>query len=112
MRQQLRRVAAFLVLSLVGAIPLLALAQAGFGLTMGMGVAAQLVLMVEWLPTRRGTAVGTYAAVRYTGAALGPLLGGLLLDRLALWSPFAVVTVLLFAGAALAACLLRDPPRR
>jgi MFS transporter, DHA1 family, multidrug resistance protein len=96
----------------VAAVPLLALAQAAFGLTMGMGVAAQLVLMVEWLPARRGTAVGTYAAVRYTGAALGPLLGGLLLDRLALWSPFAVVTVLLFGGAALAAGLLRDPPRR
>jgi DHA1 family bicyclomycin/chloramphenicol resistance-like MFS transporter len=94
------------------ALPLLALAQAAFGLTMGMSVAAQLVLMVEWLPARRGTAVGTYAAVRYTGAALGPLVGGLLLDRLALWTPFAVVTVLLFGGAALAACLLRDPPRR
>ncbi|MDQ3810330.1 MAG: MFS transporter, partial [Chloroflexota bacterium] len=30
------------------AVPFLALAQAGFGVTMGMGVAAQLVLMVEW----------------------------------------------------------------
>ena len=50
--------------------------------------------------------------MRYTGAALGPLLGGLLLDRLALWSPFAVVTVLLFGGAVLAAGLLRDPPSR
>jgi len=92
------------------AVPLMALAQGSFGLTMGMGVAAQLVLMVEWLPARRGTAVGTYAAVRYTGAALGPLLGGALMDRLALWTPFAVVTVLLFAAALLAAQLLREPP--
>jgi DHA1 family bicyclomycin/chloramphenicol resistance-like MFS transporter len=91
------------------AVPLLALAQAGFGLTMGMGVAAQLVLMVEWLPARRGTAVGTYAAVRYTGAALGPLIGGVLLDRLALWSPFAVGTLLLTAVALLAARLLQEP---
>jgi predicted MFS family arabinose efflux permease len=92
------------------AVPLMALAQGGFGLTMGMGVAAQLVLMVEWLPRRRGTAVGTYAAVRYTGAALGPLLGGALMDRLTLWSPFAVVTVLLFAAALLATRLLQEPP--
>ena len=92
------------------AVPLLALAQAGFGLTMGMGVAAQLVLMVEWLPARRGTAVGTYAAVRYTGAAVGPLLGGALMDRGTLWSPFALETALLAAAALLAGGLLREPP--
>ena len=92
------------------AVLLLALAQAGFGLTMGMGVAAQLVLMVEWLPARRGTAVGTYAAIRYAGAALGPLLGGVLMDRLTLWSPFALCTALLCGVALLAARLLQEPP--
>jgi DHA1 family bicyclomycin/chloramphenicol resistance-like MFS transporter len=94
------------------AVPAFALAQAGFGLTMGTSVAAQLVLMVEWLPTRRGTAVGTYAAIRYTGAALGPLVGGAMLDRLAPWSPFALVTALLFAAALLATRLLQEPPPR
>jgi MFS transporter, DHA1 family, multidrug resistance protein len=92
------------------AVPFLALAQAGFGVTMGMSVAAQLVLMVEWLPARRGTAVGTYAAVRYTGAALGPLIGGVLMDRLAFWSPFALGTLLLAAVTLLAAHLLQEPP--
>ena len=89
----------------------LALAQFSFGLAVGMGVAAQLALMVEWLPTRRGAAVGTYAAVRYLGAALGPLVGGLLLDRLPLASPFLAGTLLLLAATLLGARLLAEPPK-
>jgi predicted MFS family arabinose efflux permease len=54
--------------------------------------------------------VGTYAAVRYTGAALGPLIGGVLMDRLTFWSPFALGALLLAAVALLAAHLLQEPP--
>ncbi|HLI29050.1 MAG TPA: MFS transporter [Chloroflexota bacterium] len=101
-----------LVLLLVagpGAVLWLVLAQGLFGLSLGASAATQLVLMVEWWPQQRGAAVGTYAAVRYAGAALGPLGGGWLLDRFALWAPFAAVTALLLATGLVALRLVREP---
>ncbi|MBX5493179.1 MAG: MFS transporter [Chloroflexi bacterium] len=95
-----------------GAVPWLVLAQGTFGLALGASAATQLVLMVEWWPQQRGAAVGTYAAVRYAGAALGPLVGGWLVDRVALWAPFAAVTAVLLGTALVAARLVREPPPR
>jgi MFS family permease len=65
--------------------------------------------MVEWWPRQRGAAVGTYAAVRYGGAALGPLGGGWLLDRFPLWTPFAAVAMLLLMATLVALRLVREP---
>lgn len=91
------------------AVPWLVLAQGLFGLALGASAATQLVLMVEWWPRQRGAAVGTYAAVRYGGAALGPLGGGWLLDRFPLWTPFAAVAMLLLMATLVALRLVREP---
>ncbi|MBI4491983.1 MAG: MFS transporter [Chloroflexi bacterium] len=77
----------------------LALCFGGFSLGLGLGVPAQLTLMVERFARNRGAAVGTYASLRYFGGALGPLATGLMLDRFGLASGFATATLVMALGA-------------
>lgn len=88
----------------------LTLFNAAGAVSLGLGVPAQLTTMVERFSAKRGAAVGTYASLRYLGAAAGPLVAGAVLDHFGVASGFGVAAAAMGLGAVVAQALLR--PRR
>lgn len=84
------------------------------GVFFGLGNALFTALSVEVAPFTRSIAVGAYNFVRWSGAAIAPVLSGFLADRVDLSAPYALAA----AVTALAATLLFvrrqavDPARR
>ena len=59
----------------------LAAVLAAYGLMLGASLPAQSTLLVTVFSADRATAMGMYNFARFTGAAAGPLLGALIVDR-------------------------------
>ena len=91
---------------------LLAAFLLGYGLLLGCSLPVQSTILVNLFTRERGTAVGLYNAFRFTGAAIGPLLGGLVGITLGVNAVFLTVGMLLAAAAAMIARDLRDPFER
>lgn len=83
-------------------VPALATCLAVYGLSVGVAVPGQMMMMVERFARDRGAAMGTYASLRYLGAAAGPVATGLVLERFGLASAF-LSAGLLMAAATVAA---------
>ncbi|WP_139085162.1 MFS transporter [Bacillus sp. FJAT-27264] len=49
-----------------------------FGFTMGLTTSMPTTILAELFPEERATVIGVYNLLRYTGSALGPMIGSLL----------------------------------
>jgi EmrB/QacA subfamily drug resistance transporter len=89
--------------ALAGSVEVLVACRAamGVGAALIMPATLSLVATVFTDPRERATAVGIWAATAGLGVALGPLLGGLLLDHFA-WGAIFLVNVPLCAAALVA----------
>jgi MFS family permease len=60
----------------------------------------------------RGTSYGLYTFALFLGAALGPVIGGWMYDRVSPATPFYLNSAALLVGALLVAVALAEPSRR
>jgi MFS transporter, DHA1 family, multidrug resistance protein len=82
--------------------PILLVLSAGFGLGIAIASAATSALVADLAPERgRGAALGTMSTIMDVGQACGPILLGTLLMRVSYAAGFAVIALLVIAGAAL-----------
>ncbi|MGG1678100.1 MFS transporter [Neobacillus sp. NRS-1170] len=65
---------AFLYWNLI-TIPTLIVFLLGFGVLLGISLPSQITSLVNLFSHEKGTAMGVYNFIRFTGAAIGPLLG-------------------------------------
>ncbi|MDQ0163497.1 MFS transporter [Bacillus alveayuensis] len=56
-------------------IPILILLLLAYGILLGMSLPSQSTTLVNLFLNQKGTAIGVYNFIRFTGAAIGPLLG-------------------------------------
>ncbi|WP_442599876.1 MFS transporter [Neobacillus sp. D3-1R] len=70
---------AFLFLKILS-IPALVLFLLCYGVLLGISLPSQSTSLVNLFVQQKGTAMGVYNFVRFTGAAIGPLLGSLLFN--------------------------------
>lgn len=85
------------------------------GLFMGLNNAAFTMLSVEVSPFTRSIAVGAYNFVRWGGAAIAPVLSGVLADRISPATPYLVGTILVAVACILllfGAHLIEDARRQ
>jgi len=90
-------------------IPLLVLLLACYGLLLGCSTPVQSTIMVNLFQQQKGTAMGLYNFTRFTGAAIGPLVGGALVMRYSVDAVFLLLAVLLAGAALVIRRYLADP---
>jgi len=59
-------------------IPILIMFLLAYGILLGMSLPSQSTTLVNLFVKEKGTAIGIYNFIRFTGAAIGPMLGALI----------------------------------
>jgi len=90
-------------------IPLLAAFLLTYGVLLGCSLPVQSTILLNLFKHEKGTAVGIYNFFRFTGAAIGPIAGGLVAIPFGINAVFLNVSVLLVASAWLIHRNLHDP---
>ncbi|HZP87442.1 MAG TPA: MFS transporter, partial [Burkholderiales bacterium] len=72
-----------------------------YGMLLGCSLPVQSTILVNLFTTDKGTAVGVYNCLRFTGAAIGPMLGGAIEMAFGVDAVFLNVSILLLAAAVL-----------
>jgi DHA1 family bicyclomycin/chloramphenicol resistance-like MFS transporter len=90
-------------------IPLLVFFILCYGLLLGCSAPVQSTILVNLFQHHRATAMGVYNFARFSGAAIGPLVGGFIVMRLPLSAVFLSLAVLLFVAAFVVRRNLSDP---
>lgn len=90
-------------------IGLLVLLLSCYGLLLGCSSPVQSTIMVNLFQQQKGTAIGLYNFARFTGAAVGPVVGGALVMRYSVNAVFLLLAVLLAGAAAVIQRYLSDP---
>ncbi|MGJ9417578.1 MFS transporter [Massilia sp. CMS3.1] len=88
---------------------LLVLLLSCYGLLLGCSTPVQSTIMVNLFQHQKGTAIGLYNFARFSGAAIGPLIGGALVMRYSVNAVFLLLAVLLTAAACVIGRHLSDP---
>lgn len=90
-------------------IPVLVLLLSCYGLLLGCSTPVQSTIMVNLFQQHKGTAMGLYNFSRFTGAAIGPIVGGLLVMHYSINSVFLLLALLLTGAAIIIQRYLSDP---
>ena len=90
-------------------IPLLVLLLSCYGLLLGCSTPVQSTIMVNLFQQQKATAIGLYNFSRFTGAAIGPIVGGALVMRYSVNAVFLLLAVLLIVAAFVIQRYLSDP---
>jgi DHA1 family bicyclomycin/chloramphenicol resistance-like MFS transporter len=90
-------------------IALLVLLLSCYGLLLGCSTPVQSTILVNLFQQQKGTAVGLYNFARFTGAAIGPVAGGVLVMHYSVNAVFLLLAVLLIAAAFMIRRYLSDP---
>jgi DHA1 family bicyclomycin/chloramphenicol resistance-like MFS transporter len=90
-------------------IPVLVLLLSCYGLLLGGSTPVQSTILVNLFQQQKGTALGFYNFARFTGAAIGPVVGGLLVQCYSVNAVFLLLAVLLTCAAVLIRKYLSDP---
>jgi len=90
-------------------IPVLVLLLSCYGLLLGCSTPVQSTIMVNLFQQQKGTAMGLYNFSRFTGAAIGPIVGGALVMRYSVNAVFLLLAVLLTGAAFVIGRYLADP---
>jgi len=93
---------------LIGMSTLIAVLLA-YGMLLGCSLPVQSTILVSLFARDKGTAMGIYNFLRFTGAALGPMLGGMIAIAWNVNAVFLNVAVLLGLAALLIHRYLQDP---
>jgi len=93
---------------LIGMSTLIAVLLA-YGMLLGCSLPVQSTILVSLFARDKGTAMGIYNFLRFTGAALGPMLGGMIAIAWNVNAVFLNVAVLLGLAALLIHRYLEDP---
>lgn len=96
------------------ALPVAMAAILGLGLSFSWTFPAPLAVLLAHFGHMRGTAVGMYNVIRFIGGSIGPLVLGLVADRVGVAAIPVVLPCLLAAAGVFATAALRDlePQRR
>lgn len=92
----------------IGTMSLIALLLA-YGTLLGCSLPVQSTILVNLFAKDRGTAMGIYNFLRFTGAAIGPMVGGLIAIAWHVDAVFLNVAILLGISAVLIHRYLYDP---
>jgi MFS family permease len=92
--------------------PLLVIFLLAYGVLLGCSLPVQSTILVNLFTKEKGTAVGLYNFFRFTGAAIGPITGGLIAMTLGVNAVFLNVAVLLGVAAWIVHKNLYDPFER
>lgn len=90
-------------------IAVLVLLLSCYGLLLGCSSPVQSTIMVNLFQQQKATAIGLYNFSRFTGAAIGPIVGGALVMRYSVNAVFLLLAVLLTAAAFVIRRYLSDP---
>ncbi len=90
-------------------MPLLIAFLLVYGVLLGCSLPVQSTILVNLFAKDKGTAVGVYNLLRFTGAAIGPMVGGMVAMRFGLDAVFLNVAILLAGSAILIHRYLYDP---
>ncbi|WP_238933353.1 MFS transporter [Brevibacillus choshinensis] len=80
-------------------LPLMLVANAIFGFTLGIGMPVHTTLLSEVFEKERGTAIGVYNFIRYLGMAAGPVGGAALLGLGGSWLEFGFAGIVVGCSA-------------
>ena len=90
-------------------VPGLVALLAAYGVLLGASLPVQTTILVNQFQQEKATALGIYNLTRFSGAAVGPLAGGLIDIRYGVAAVFLSLTLLLFLSAAVIRRYLSDP---
>ena len=90
-------------------IPLLVLILLLYGVLLGCSLPVQATILVNLFRQEKATAVGVYSLFRFSGAAIGPLVGGFFEMTYGLKSVFLSLGVMLFVSAWVVNRYVSDP---
>jgi DHA1 family bicyclomycin/chloramphenicol resistance-like MFS transporter len=90
-------------------VPLLAILLLAYGVLLGCSLPVQSTILVGLFTHEKGTAVGLYNFFRFTGAAIGPLAGGVVAMNFGIDAVVLNVAALLAAAAWFVQRHLHDP---
>jgi MFS transporter, DHA1 family, multidrug resistance protein len=93
-------------------VPLLVVFLLAYGVLLGCSLPVQSTILVNLFAKEKGTAVGLYNFFRFTGAAVGPITGGLIGMTLGINAVFLNVAALLAVAAWIVNKNLYDPFER
>jgi DHA1 family bicyclomycin/chloramphenicol resistance-like MFS transporter len=91
------------------AIPLLLAFLLVYGLLLGCSLPVQSTILVNLFQHEKATAVGTYNFFRFTGAAIGPIAGGIISLAYGINAVFLTLGILLLVAAWVVRQNLSDP---
>ncbi|MHC1586769.1 MAG: MFS transporter [Candidatus Hecatellaceae archaeon] len=95
-----------------GTISHLIAVRAFHGFASALVVPAAMAMVADLYPSRsRGEAMGTYNTAYFAGIGFGPLLGGLLVEKLGFQAPFYACSLLALSGFILSLLKLKEPGR-
>jgi DHA1 family bicyclomycin/chloramphenicol resistance-like MFS transporter len=80
-----------------------------YGLLLGCSTPVQSTILVNLFQQQKGTAVGLYNFARFTGAAIGPVVGGVLVLHYSVNAVFLLLALLLLGAAVVIRRYLSDP---
>ncbi|HUW35785.1 MAG TPA: MFS transporter [Rhodocyclaceae bacterium] len=90
-------------------VPLLVALLAAYGVLLGASLPVQTTILVNQFQQEKATALGIYNLARFSGAAAGPVAGGLIELRYGAAAVFLSLALLLFLAAAVIRRNLSDP---
>lgn len=80
-----------------------------YGMLLGCSTPVQSTILVNLFQQQKGTAMGLYNVARFTGAAIGPVVGGVLVMRWSVDAVFLLLAALLTGAAFVIRRYLSDP---
>lgn len=90
-------------------LPVLELFLAMYGFLLGCSLPAQSTILVNLFKEQKATATGIYNFLRFMGASLGPVVGGLVVERYGNLGLFAFLGVLILIASVLIKKYIYDP---
>jgi MFS transporter, DHA1 family, multidrug resistance protein len=90
-------------------IPVLVAFLLGYGVLLGMSLPSQSTTLVNLFLDQKGTAMGIYNFIRFTGAAIGPLLGAVFYEAGGNHALYISLCLFLFTAAAVIHKNMNDP---
>ncbi len=90
-------------------IPVLVALLLAYGVMSGISLPAQTTTLINLFQKQKGTAIGAYNVLRFTGAGVGPLVGAILFDLGGDFALFLSLSALLFVAAVILQLNMYDP---
>lgn len=90
-------------------LPFLEILLSVYGLFLGISLPAQSAILVNLFNDQKATAVGVYNFLRFTGASLGPMIGGIVAESFGYSGLFASLGILILIASALIQKYIFDP---